>query len=302
MINKTEKIWLNGRFIDWEKANTHILTHTLHYGAGVFEGIRFYETSRGPAIFRLNEHVDRLFNSAEIIKIKIPFTKEEIMNAIKETVKINKLKSGYIRPIVFYGYGVMGLNPKGAPVDAAIAVWPWGAYLGEDGLKSGIKAMVSNYVRTTGILNNAKICGSYYVSVLAKLEALNAGYQEAIILDDKENIAEGSGENIFIVKENRLKTPPLGAILPGITRNSVIEIAKELGYKIKEQHFRKNELYSADEVFLTGTAAEITPINEIDGNEIGLGRRGPITEKIQKKFFSIVHGNEKNYLKWLSFV
>ncbi len=301
-MEKVDFIWIDGQLLEWDNATTHILTHTLHYGAGVFEGIRCYNTTKGPAIFRLKEHVDRLFNSASLLKIKIPFTKEQIIDAVKETIKANNLNACYIRPIVYYGYGVMGLNPKGAPVNVAIAVWPWGTYLGEEGLEKGIKVKISSYKRIPGALNQAKICGNYYNSILAKLEALENGYDEALMFDTNNFVAEGSGENIFIIKNNKIITPKLTSVLKGITRDSILNIAKDLGYETQEKDITKQELLNADEAFFTGTAAEVTPIRQIDNKIIGLGKRGPITEKLQTKFFDIVKGNDEKYFNWLEFL
>jgi len=299
-MKKTDYIWMDGQLLHWDNATTHILTHTLHYGAGVFEGIRCYNTKKGPAIFRLKEHVDRLFNSADLLKIKIPFTKEQIIDGIKETIKLNKLKACYIRPIVYYGYGVMGLNPERAPVNVAIAVWPWGTYLGEEGLKKGIKVKISSYKRVPGILNQAKICGNYFNSILSKQEALESGFEEAIMFDTDDYLAEGSGENLFIVKNNKILTPKLNSVLKGITRDSVLQIAKDLGYETEEKDITREELLEADEAFFTGTAAEVTPIRRID--EKILGKRGIITEKIQAKFFEIVNGENDEYSNWLEFL
>ncbi len=301
-MEKVDYIWMDGQLLPWENATTHILTHTLHYGAGVFEGIRCYNTAKGPAVFRLKDHVDRLFNSASLLKIKIPFTKEQIIDAIKETIKANKLSACYIRPIVYYGYGVMGLNPKGAHVNVAIAVWPWGTYLGEEGLEKGIKVKISSYKRVPGPLNQAKICGNYFNSILAKKEALEASYDEAIMFDTDNFVAEGSGENIFIIKNNKIITPKLNSVLKGITRASILQLAKDLGYATEEKDITKEELLDADEAFFTGTAAEVTPIRQIDDKIIDQGKRGPITEQLQAKFFDIVNGKDERYLDWLEFL
>jgi len=305
MDAKTDKIWLDGKFVDWDKAQIHILTHTLHYGWGVFEGIRCYHCHDGSsAIFRLKEHVDRLFGSAHIVSIKIPFTKEEISSAILETFRINKLKEGYIRPIVFVGDGEMGIYVKKVDVRVAIAVWSWGAYLGEEGLAKGIRAKVSSFTRlqVSSQMSKAKVCGNYVNSVLAKREIIAAGYDEAILLDTEGYVSEASGENIFMVKNGTIKTSPLTSILPGITRDSVITIAKDKGLPLIEERFTRDELYLADEAFFTGTAAEITPIREVDNRQIGPGHPGPVTKDIQATFFDAVKGKIKTYKQWLAFI
>ncbi len=298
-IQKSSKIWLNGKFLDWDNAKIHVLTHTLHYGSGVFEGIRCYTTEKGPAIFRLKEHVRRLFDSAELLNIKIPYSQEEIFSAIVETVKINKMNSCYIRPIVYFGYGEIGLNTKPCKVDVAIAVWPWGAYLGEKALKEGIRMMISKQKRSFGYLNKAKITGNYYHSSLAKAEALDAGFEEALMLDDRGFVAEATGENIFLIKRNELITPKEGSILLGITRDSIMKIAKEIGMKVVEKDITKKELFSADEVFLTGTAAEVTPVKSVDSHKFDKPNK---SLELQKKYFEIVNGKNKKYEKWLTFV
>ena len=302
MIKKTKKIWMDGKFVNWGDANVHILTHTLHYGLGVFEGIRCYETKSGPAIFRLREHVERLFNSAHIFMIDIPYSKKEIEDAIIETVKINKIKECYIRPIVYIGYGVMGLYPKGNPINVAISVWPWGAYLGDEGLEKGIRVKVSSFIRNhvNSQMSRGKVCGYYVNSQLAKKEAISCGYDEALLLDTEGYVSEGSGENIFIVRDRILKTTPLTSILEGITRKSIIKTANDEGIEIAEERFTRDELYIADEAFFTGTAAEITPIREVDGRTIGNGKPGGITKKLQSLFFDIVRGKNKKYESWLT--
>jgi len=302
-ITEVEKIWLNGKFIDWKDAKVHVLTHALHYGSGVFEGIRCYKTPKGPAVFRLREHINRMFDSAKIYFMDIPYSKEEIIDAIKELIKINKLEECYIRPIAFRGYGEMGLNPRNVPVEVAIAVWPWGTYLGEEGLKNGIRAKISSYMRISpNILPpSAKATGQYINSILAKLEALDSGYDEAIMLDFRGFVSEGPGENIFVIKNDIIYTPPENAsILVGITRDTIITIAKDMGYEIREVEITRSMLYTADEVFFTGTAAEVTPIREIDGRKIE--KPWPITSKLQEKFFEIVHGKDKKYEKWLDYI
>ncbi len=304
MVEKTEKIWMDGEFIDWEDAKVHILTHTLHYGLGVFEGIRCYETPEGPAIFRLGEHVDRLFDSAKIFLIEIPFTKEEISNAIIETVRVNKMRACYIRPIVYIGYGAMGLYPKDNPIRVAIAVWPWGAYLGEEGLTKGIRIKTSSFIRNhvNSNMSRGKVCGYYVTSQLAKKEAISCGYDEALLLDTEGYVSECSGENIFIVRSDRIKTTPLTSILEGITRDSVITIARDMGIPLIEERFTRDEVYIAEEVFLTGTAAEITPVREVDGRVIGNGSPGTITRRLQETFFRIVKGQEPRYQHWLTYI
>ncbi len=304
MINKTDKIWMDGEFVGWDEAKVHILTHTLHYGLGAFEGIRCYDTPKGPAVFRLDDHVQRLFDSAKIFLLEIPFTEAEIRQAILDTIRVNSIRECYIRPIVYIGYGAMGLYPKGNPINVAIAVWPWGAYLGEDGLKKGIRVKVSSYIRNhvNSNMSRGKICGYYVNSQIAKKEAITDGYDEALLLDTSGFVSEGSGENIFIVRKGTLKTTPLTSILEGITRNSVIKIAEDLGIKTIEDRFTRDEVYLADEAFFTGTAAEITPIREVDNRTIGEGTAGEITRKLQGVFFDIVKGKDTRYESWLTYV
>ena len=304
MIKKTAKIWMDGMFVDWDNANVHVMTHTLHYGLGVFEGIRCYETKDGPAIFRLKEHVQRLFKSAHIFLLAIPYSEKEIEEAIIKTVKINKVKECYIRPLVYIGYGAMGIHPKDNPVKVAVSVWPWGAYLGDDGLKNGIRVKVSSFIKNhvNSQMSRAKACGYYINSQLAKKEAISLGYDEALLLGTDGYVAEGSGENIFIVRNGRLKTTPLTSVLEGITRDSIIKIARDLKVKVIEERFTRDELYIADEAFFTGTAAEVTPIREVDGRVIGEGRAGRITKKLQSVFFDSVKGKNKNYESWLTYV
>ncbi len=302
MLKASEKIWMDGKLVNWGDANVHVLTHTLHYGVGAFEGIRCYKTGSGPAIFRLDEHVDRLFASAHILQIKIPYTREQIADAIKETVRVNRLESCYIRPIVFIGYGSMGLYVEDNPVNVAVAVWDWGAYLGDEGLERGIRAKISSFTRhhVNISMTRAKVPGYYVNSILAKKEVKSAGYDEAILLDPDGYIAEGSGENIFIVRKGILKTTPLTSILAGITRESIIKVAGDLGMTVIEERFSRDDIYIADEAFLTGTAAELTPLREIDNRVIGAGRPGPVTKKLQDAFFSIVHGRDSRYREWLT--
>jgi branched-chain amino acid aminotransferase len=305
LMEKVDKIWLDGKFVDWDEAKVHVLTHTLHYGLGVFEGIRCYQCTDGSsAVFRLKEHVDRLFASSAIGLLKVPFSKEEIAEAILDSLRVNHLKAGYIRPLVFIGYGEMGLYVKNPVVRVTIACWPWGAYLGEEGMANGIRAKVSSFTRhhVNVSMTKAKICGNYVNSILAKREVTMAGYDEAIILDPEGYVSEASGENIFIVSEGVLKTTPQTSILKGITRDTIIQIAKDKNYPFVEQRFTRDELYSADECFFTGTAAEITPAREVDDRCIGSGKPGPITKNLQTTFFEVVKGNEEKYKKWLTYL
>jgi len=302
-IERVRKIWMNGKLVDWDDAKIHILTHALHYGSGVFEGIRCYNTVKGPAVFRLKEHIQRLFDSARLYRMEIPYSLEELRDATKDTIRENGLNACYIRPIVFRGYGEMGLNPLNAPVDVSIAVWPWGTYLGEEGLKNGIRAKISSFQRIPPnvLPSSAKATGQYINSILGKLEAIDSGYEEAIMLDFRGFVSEGPGENLFIVKNSKIYTPPAHAsILPGITKDSVIRIATDFDINVIETDIVRSMLYNADEAFFTGTAAEITPIREIDG--IVIGKPGPITKKIQAKFFDIVKGKDSKYMEWLDFV
>ena len=302
MIEKTKKIWMDGRFVDWDDANVHVLTHTLHYGLGVFEGIRCYKTEKGSAIFRLDEHVERLFDSAHIFTMEMPFSRKEIASAIIETVRVNKIRECYIRPLVYIGYGAMGLYPKDNPVRVSIAVWPWGAYLGEEGIRKGIRVKVSSYTRhhVNVDMTRGKVCGYYVNSQIAKKEAIACGYDEALMLDTEGYVSEGSGENVFIVRDGRIKTTPLTSILEGITRESIIQIAKDQKIPVIEERFTRDELYISDEAFFTGTAAEVTPIREVDGRKVGSGKRGKITEKLQSVFFDVVKGRNKKYASWLT--
>ena len=299
------KIWMDGKMIDWKDANIHVLSHVIHYGTSVFEGIRAYNTKNGVAIFRLDEHVKRLFDSAKIYKIDIPYTQEEIAEAIKETVKENDLKSCYIRPIVFRGYGELGVNPLNCPVNVVIAAWEWGSYLGEEGMANGVDIGVSTWRKPApDTFPTLAKCGANYMnSQLAKIEAIENGFDEAIMLDYMGYVSEGSGENIFIVENNVLYTPTLSSSnLRGITRDSIITVAEELGYKVIEETITRERLYLADEVFFTGTAAEVTPIRSIDHKTIGIGKRGPVAEKIQSTFFDIVEGNKEDEYGWLEFI
>jgi branched-chain amino acid aminotransferase len=302
VITGTDKIWMDGEFVSWDNAKVHVLTHTLHYGLGVFEGIRCYKTAKGRAIFRLDEHVDRFFNSAHIFMMEIPFTRGEIKKAIIETVKVNRVKECYIRPLAYIGYGAMGLYPKDNPIRVSIAVWPWGAYLGDEGIEKGIRVKVSSFTRhhVNVDMTRGKVAGYYVNSQLAKKEAVACGYDEAVMLDTEGYVSEGSGENIFIVRNGMLKTTPLTSILEGITRDSIIRVAKDKQIPVIEERFTRDELYIADEAFLTGTAAEVTPIREVDGRRIGSGKRGEMTRKLQSIFFRIVKGGDKKYESWLT--
>jgi branched-chain amino acid aminotransferase len=301
---QTDLIWFDGKLVPWNEANVHVMTHTLHYGVGVFEGIRAYKTVDGSsAVFRLKEHVDRLFGSAKIVGLTIPFSQDEIAAAIIETLQANKLAEGYIRPLAFIGTGqAMGVHPGKNPVQIAIAVWPWGAYLGAEALEKGIRICTSSYTRhhVNVMMTKAKACGNYVNSVLAKTEAIADGYDEALLLDPSGFVAEGSGENVFIVRNGIIKTPPLTSILAGITRDSLIAVATDLGYTVVEQLFTRDELYVADEAFFSGTAAEITPIRELDRRTIGEGKAGPVTKKLQAEFFKVVKGENKKYAHWLA--
>jgi branched-chain amino acid aminotransferase len=300
-----EKIWMDGALVPWGEANVHILTHTLHYGLGVFEGIRCYRTDGGrSAVFRLPEHVRRLFESAQINLMQVPFDEARVTEAILETLRANSLAEGYIRPLVYVGAGVMGLNPADNPIRVAIVVWAWGKYLGEEGMERGIRARVSSFARhhVNAKMTKGKTCGDYVNSILAKREALLDGYDEAILLDSQGLVAEASGENVFVVRGGELRTPPLQTVLEGITRASVIEIARDKGIPVRETAITRDDLYVADEVFLTGTAAELTPIREVDHRRIGNGRRGPIAKALQDAFFAVVQGRDPKYERWLTYV
>ena len=301
------KVWMDGKFVDYKDAKVSVNSHSLHYGLGAFEGIRCYETKKGgSAVFRLDEHIDRLYNSCHILQIPVSYDKKEIKKAIIETVKINKFRECYIRPLIFIGDGGgLGIFIKNYDTKVSISAWYWGAYLGEEALKNGIRAKVSSYARfhVNTFMGMSKSTGQYINSILAKKEAVNAGYDEAIMLDTSGFVCEASGENIFVYSGGYIKTPPLSSVLPGITRNSVIEVMeKEMGLKIKEERVTRDELYIADEVFLTGTAAEVTPVREIDDRKIGIGKAGKIALELQKTFFNIVKGGSKKYEKWLTYV
>lgn len=298
-MEETQKIWMDGKLVDWQDAKIHVLTHTFHYGGGVFEGIRFYETSKGPAVFRLKEHIQRLFDSAVPFRMNIPFTQEEIEEATKLTVRVNQVQSGYIRPIVYYGYGKMGLAIQGAVVNVSIAVWPWGSYLGDDAVRVKVTKILRTHPDSTA--PHAKICGNYANSILASIEAKEAGFDEALLLDYQGNVAEGPGENIFIVKQKALITPPLGNVLPGITRRSIMEVAPTLGFSVTEKVLQVKDVYEADEAFFTGTAAEVTPIKQLNDRTIGSGTVGPVTKILGDTFKDIVAGKKPEYHKWLAF-
>jgi branched-chain amino acid aminotransferase len=295
---------MDGRFVDWKEAKIHVLTHTLHYGLGVFEGLRCYKGEKGSAVFRLKEHVKRLFDSAQIVQIKIPYSPKEIEEAILGTVKVNRLQECYIRPIVFIGYGEMGLYVQKNPIQIAIAAWPWGTYLGDEGIRNGIRAKISSFTRhhVNISMTRAKVTSYYANSQLAKREVKEAGYDEAILLDADGYVAEGPGENIFIVRNGTLKTTPLTSILEGITRNSIIQLAQEKGIPVAQERFTRDEIYIAEEAFFTGTAAEITPIREVDGRVIGTGKPGEITKLLQTSFFDAVAGKDPVHQSWLTYV
>jgi branched-chain amino acid aminotransferase len=301
-LEPSDKIWMDGQFVKWQDATVHVLTHSLHYGLAVFEGIRCYNGKAGSAIFRLPEHVDRLFESAHIAMMSIPYDKKQIADAIVETVRVNKLDACYIRPLVYIGYGAMGLYPGDNPVRVAIAAWKWGSYLGAEGLEKGIRAKISSFTRhhVNAAMPRAKISGHYVNSILAKREVKADGYDEAILLDADGFVAEGTGENVFIVRHGKLITTPLTSVLEGITRNSVMQLARERNIPVVEERFTRDALYVADEVFVTGTAAELTPVREIDGRTIGNGKPGPLTKSLQKAFFDVVHGEDESHASWLT--
>lgn len=302
-MEKAEWIWMNGEFVRWDDAKVHVLSHGLHYGSGVFEGIRAYDTERGTAVFRHREHLERLERSAELYYMEIPYTAEELRAATHELIRRNGLESCYIRPLAFRGYGEMGLYAPGAPIETMIAVWPWGAYLGEEGKQHGVRAKVSSWrsLSAESLIPHAKASGQYLNSILAKTESARAGYDEAILLDDRGFVSEGSGENLFLVRDGTIVTPPhTASILDGITRSSVVQIARDLGYSVEERDIARAELYLAEEMFLTGTAAEIVPVREVD--EHPLGEPGEITRVVQAKFDDAVHGRAEEYLEWLDIV
>ncbi len=305
MSDRDGKIWMDGQLVEWRDAKVHVLTHTLHYGCGAFEGVRAYKTDKGTAIFRLRDHTERLFNSAKILRMEIPFTIEQAMQAQIDVVKANGFDSCYIRPLTWIGDKKLGVSPRGNTIHLMIAAWPWGAYLGEDGLKRGIRVKTSSYTRhhVNITMCNAKAVSNYTNSILANMEVTNDGYDEALLLDPQGFVSEGAGENIFVVREGVLYTPDLSSgALNGITRKTVFAICEDLGLTIKEKRITRDEVYIADEAFLTGTAAEVTPIRELDGITLGPGYRGPITERIQNAFFDIVGGRNPKYAGWLSAV
>ncbi len=301
-MRETEKIWMNGEFVDWAEAKIHVGAHGLHYGSGVFEGIRCYETDAGPAVFRLTDHLERLHRSAQILHMELPYSVEELRTASHELIAANGLSECYLRPIAFYGYGELGVHPGPNPVDVVLMTWPWGAYLGEDALEKGIRAKVSSWKRVgpNTIPHVAKATGIYLNSMLAVIEATRAGYEEAILLTDDGYVADGSGENIFVVRDEIISTPDLSAsILQGITRHTVIEIAQTLGYAVHERQLIRSDLYIADELFMCGTAAEVTPVRSVDDHEIGAP--GPVTKAIQDVFFEVVRGRDERFSRWLEY-
>jgi branched-chain amino acid aminotransferase len=304
-VIESELIWHNGEFVAWEDAKVHVLTHALHYGTGVFEGIRCYETERGPAVFRHVDHLQRLERSAKLYYMDLPYSVDQLRSATHELISRNGLPSCYIRPIAFRGYGQMGLNPLDAPVDVSIAIWPWGAYLGEEGTRDGVRAKVSSWERISprSLIPAAKASGQYLNSVLAKIESVKAGYDEAILLDEHGQVCEGSGENIYVVRDGVILTPPQSAsILDGINRRSLLTLARERGHEVVERDLARAELYLADEVFLTGTAAELVPVREIDDHAIGSGRPGPVTRELQEAFQDALYGRDGRHLDWLDLV
>jgi branched-chain amino acid aminotransferase len=304
-ITPVEKIWMDGDLVDWDKAQVHVLSHALHYGSGVFEGIRAYETSRGAAVWHLDEHLRRLARSAKLYHMDIPYSHEALVAATTELIRANGLRSCYIRPLAFRGYGEMGVNPLLAEVNVTIAVWPWGAYLGEDALEQGVRIKISSWRRNSqnALPAGAKASGQYINSVLAKVESVKAGYDEAIMLNEAGQITDGSGENVFIVRDGVVTTPPTSAgCLDGITRNTVITLAREQGYTVKEETLVRTDLYNADECFFTGTAAELTPIREVDDRVVGEGHRGPVTKELQGAFFAATKGENDAHPDWLTYV
>jgi branched-chain amino acid aminotransferase len=302
MSDRDGIIWYDGKLVPWRDATTHVLTHSLHYGLAVFEGLRAYKTADGPAIFRLKEHVDRLFNSAHIYLMKIPYDRQTVMDACREVVRQNGLESCYVRPIAFYGSEKMGVSPKGATVHMAIAAWPWGAYLGDDGLEKGIRVKTSSCSRhhVNVTMCRAKYSGTYANSILANQEALEHGYDEALLLDVDGFVAEGAGENLFVIKNGKLYEPELSSALIGITRDTLISLARDIGLEVVSRRLTRDDIYIADEAFFTGTAAEVTPIRELDSRVIGEGKRGPITSKLQAMFFDVVNGRSTKYQHWLT--
>ena len=304
MADRDGVIWYDGKLVDWRSATTHVLTHTLHYGMGVFEGVRAYKTDKGAAIFRLQDHTDRLFNSAHILQMKIPFSKQEISDAMCAAVRENKLESAYIRPMAFYGAEAMGIAAKTLSTHVICAAWSWGAYMGDEALTRGIRVKTSSFSRhhVNITMCKAKANGNYMNSILAHQEAAQDGYDEALLLDVDGFVAEGSGENVFIVRKGKLITPDLTSALEGITRDTIVQLAGELGIEVIEKRITRDEVYTADEAFFTGTAAEVTPIRELDNRAIGAGSRGPITEKLQALYFDVVKGKSAKHADWLTLV
>jgi branched-chain amino acid aminotransferase len=304
VVQKLNVIWMDGKFVPWDEARVHVLTHSLHYGLAAFEGIRSYETHDGrSAVFRLADHLRRLADSCHIGQMKLPYTLDELAAACKQTLAANGLRAGYIRPVAYIGEGVMGVHPQDNPIRVFIATWSWGAYLGEEALKKGIRAKISSYTRfqPNTIMTRAKLTGNYATGILAKREAKSLGFDEAIMLDTEGYCAEGSGENLFIVRDGRVKTAPLTCVLPGITRDTILRLAADEGIEVVEQRFSRDELYIADEAFFTGTAAEVTPIREVDGRTIGSGAPGPVTRRLQERFFDVVLGRHPKYTGWLDY-
>ena len=304
MSDRDGLIWFDGELVNWRDAKTHVLTHTLHYGMGVFEGVRAYKTDKGPAIFRLQDHTDRLFNSAHILGMKMPFDKDTMMEAQKTAVRANKLESAYMRPMAFYGSEAMGISATALSTHVIVAAWSWGAYMGDDAITNGIRVKTSSFSRhhVNVTMCKAKANGNYMNSILAHQEATQDGYQEALLLDVDGFVAEGSGENVFIIRKGKLYTPDLTSALEGITRDTIIQLAGEIGLEVVEKRITRDEVYTADEAFFTGTAAEVTPIRELDNRAIGAGTRGPITEKLQTMYFDIVHGRSAKHADWLTLI
>jgi branched-chain amino acid aminotransferase len=304
-ITEVDKIWMDGELVDWRDAQIHVLSHALHYGSGVFEGIRAYETARGPAVWHLEEHLKRLFRSAKLYHLDIPYSREALTEATKEVIRANELSACYVRPLAVRGYGEMGVNPLQAPVNVVIAVWAWGAYLGEEALEQGVRVKISSWRRNSqnSLPAAAKATGQYINSVLAKVESLKAGYDEAVMLNEHGYVTDGSGENVFVVRDGALVTPPISAgCLDGVTRHTVIDLAADLGYSVREENLVRTDLYNADECFFTGTAAELTPIREVDDRVVGEGHRGPVTKELQGAFFAATKGENDKYHHWLTYV
>jgi branched-chain amino acid aminotransferase len=304
-ITEVDKIWMDGELVDWQDATVHVLSHAIHYGSGIFEGIRAYETSRGPAVWHLEEHLKRFFRSAKLYHMELPYSIDALTEAVRDVIRANGLAACYVRPLAMRGYGEMGVNPLNAPVNVIVAVWPWGAYLGEDALEQGVRIKISSWRRNSqnSLPAAAKASGQYINGVLAKVESLKAGYDEAIMLNEQGMITDGSGENVFVVHDGVLITPPISAgCLDGITRSTVMTLARELGYTVREENLVRTDLYNADEAFFTGTAAEITPIREVDDRVVGEGHRGPVTKELQGAFFSATKGEIEAHTDWLTYV